>query len=100
MHSRIDLSTKEKHQLSQKEFYGLPAEIYGPQRFLELGIKNNSFKYFMEQKLRSHVKKIFIALKATEAHRILTFMEIKKQRVNATRVLKCNFFSLTGSGDS
>ena len=30
-----------------EEFYGLPAECYGPQTSIELGIKNNSLKWFM-----------------------------------------------------
>ena len=46
MYSKIDLSTKiNKVSVVSKEFYGLPAEFYGPQRFIE--IKNNSLKCFI-----------------------------------------------------
>ena len=41
MHSQIDLSTK-KAPIVSKEIYGLSAEFYGLQRFIELGIKNNT----------------------------------------------------------
>ena len=33
MHSQTDLSTKNKASVVSEEFYGLNAEIYGPQRF-------------------------------------------------------------------
>ena len=38
-YSHTDLSTKNKASIVSGEFYGLPAEFYGPQRFIELGIK-------------------------------------------------------------
>ena len=75
-------------KIGLKEVHGLSGEFYGPQRFIEQGIKNNSFKCFWHKssrypKLRSHVTKIFMAKKSTEAHRILTFMEKRMRRVNA-----------------
>ena len=48
MHPQTDLSTKQlKASIVSEEFYGLPAECYGPQISIELGIKNNSLKWFM-----------------------------------------------------
>ena len=41
------LSTKNNASIVPEEFYGLQAEFYGHQRFIELGIKNNRFKWFM-----------------------------------------------------
>ena len=38
---------ENKASIVSKEFYGLPAEFHGPQRFIELGIKNNSFNCLM-----------------------------------------------------
>ena len=57
---QIDMSTKTKQQTVSKQFYGLPAELDGPQRFPELGIKDNLFSS-RYPKLRLHVMKIFMA---------------------------------------
>ena len=49
IYSQTDLSTKEQLKASvvSEEFYGLPAKCYGHQMSIELGIKNNSFKWFV-----------------------------------------------------
>ena len=48
MYSQTDLPTKKmKASTVSEKFYGLPAMCYGPQSSIELGIKNNSFKWFM-----------------------------------------------------
>ena len=87
IHYQIDLSTKKKtkttkHQLSQKSFIDFQLSFMD----IELGIKTIVSSVLWHKisrylKLRSHVTKIFMAQKSTEAHRILTFMEIKKRRV-------------------
>ena len=40
-----------KASIVSEEFYGLPAKYYGPQTSIELGIKNNSFKWFVALKV-------------------------------------------------
>ena len=54
MYSQTDLSKKEKQlkaSIVSEEFYGLPAKYYDPQMSIELGIKNNSFKWFSDIKV-------------------------------------------------
>ena len=53
MYSQTDLHVQKKQLkalIVSEEFYGLSAECYGLQTPIELGIKNNSLKWFMARK--------------------------------------------------